>query len=152
MGRGNWFPGSRTEDCEVAYVEVRSLDDEDDDDLSQFDYQDFKAYLKECLGKSFDCDVSSREASDRFRYVGRDDFCFGYNGLFGVFLDAEGDMHHMGIGVMTREDAPAFARSRMSEFATRLFDKLQERYGMSVRTSAWTSAPRVPSGGLCNAR
>lgn len=154
MGRGNWFPGNSLEDCEVAYVEIQSLDCEDvsDEDLASFAYADFNCVLKVALGKSFDCKPTYREAADRFDGLGRDDVCLAFNGLFGIFSDGQGDSYHQGIGVMVRNDAPAFAKSKLREFSGKLFDKLQETYSLSVRTSAWTSAPRIPVGGLCNAK
>jgi hypothetical protein len=142
MGRGNWFPGSSLEECEVAYVEVRSLEEDADEDMDAFAWQDFKEFLTECLGGSFDCRPTHREASDRFDGLGRDDVCFGFNGLFGVFVDGQGDNFHLGVGVLVRSDAPAFGKARLYGFAKKLFDKIQERYDVSVRTSAWTSAPR----------
>jgi hypothetical protein len=143
MGRGNWFPGNSLEECEVVYVEIRSYTDDPDDDLDEWAYQDFREYLKECLGETFDCKPAPREVGYRFDSVGRDDQCFGFNGLFGVFLDGQGDSGHMGIGVIVRQDAPSFAKSGLSAFSRRLFNKLQERYKLSVRTSAWTSAERT---------
>lgn len=142
MGRGNWFPGCSLEDCEVAYVEVRSVDEDPDEDMDTFAWQDFKEYLFECIGPTFDCKPSPREVSDRFDGLGRDDVCLAFNGLFGVFVDGQGDNYHLGIGVLVRSDAPAFAKARRYDFAKKLFDKIQERYEVSVRTSAWTSAPR----------
>jgi hypothetical protein len=139
MGRGNWFPGHDLRVCEVVYVEIRSLDE----DLDMFAYQDFRAYLTECLSESFDCKPSPAEVRYRFDGLGRDDGCVAFNGLFGIFLDCQGDSDHQGLGILVRSDAPAFAQSRLRGFATKLFDKLQERYDLYVRCCAWTSAPRV---------
>ena len=142
MGRGNWFPGNSLEDCEVGYIEIQDLEADQDDDISHWGYSDFIANLKAAAGKSFDFDPTPREVSDRFDGVGRDDVCLAFNGLFGIFADGQGDLYHYGIGILVREDAPAFAKSRLPEFASKLFDKLQEMYNVSVRTSAWTSARR----------
>ena len=143
MGRGNWFPGSSLEDCEVAYVQIRGFDDEEEDeDLDNWAYSDFKFILKEALGKTFEWDPSYRDVCNRFDGLGRDDVCMAYNGLFGVFVDGQGDIYHYGIGVLIRSDAPSFAKSRQYEFARKLFDRFQQVYYLSVRTSAWTSCPR----------
>lgn len=142
MGRGNWFPGSSLEDCEVAYVTVRSWDEEADDDLDTWAWEDMQFILKDALGKTFEWEPSYRDVCNRFDGLGRDDACLAYNGLFGVFVDGYGELGHLGIGVLTRSDAPAFAKARQYEFARKLFDRLQQVYDLSVRTSAWTSCPR----------
>ena len=144
MGRGNWFPGSQLQDCEVFYVEIPILDEEDPDEC-RFSWEDFKWELKRVCGKSFTWDADHREIHRHFDDIGRDDVGVAYNGLFGVFIDGQGDLHHQGIGFLVRNDAPAFARSRMSDFANKVADKLQEFYNLSVRTSAWTSGKREMS-------
>ena len=149
MGRGNWFPGSQLEDCEVFYVEIPVVNEEgehdDDSEAYLFRWDDFKHELKQACGKSFTWEPDYRWIQSRFDGMGRNDRCLAYNGLFGVFIDEQGDFHHQGVGFLVRNDAPAFARSRMSDFADKVADKLQELYDLSVRTSAWTSGKREMS-------
>lgn len=146
MGRGNWFPGNSLEDCEVVYVEL-PVSDDNDSELDSWYWQDFRAFLVSCLPKSWDTDIRDwRETNDRFDSVGRDDTLIAFNGLFGLFVDSQGDNSHVGIGMRCRSDAPTFAKSRLRETAQRLFDRLQEQHSLSVRTSAWTSSQRTAGG------
>lgn len=144
MGRGNWFPGNSLEDCEVVYVELPVS--EDDEDMYSFYWQEFRGYLLQLLPSSWDAYSTWGEVYSRFDGVGRDDIPLAYNGLFGLFIDGQAEGYHVGIGMVCRSDAPAFAKSRLRETAQRLFDRLQTEYELSVRTSAWTSAKRVVGG------
>lgn len=147
MGRGNWFPGSGLADCEVVYVEL-PVSGDDDQDMDSFYWQDFRLFLVSCLPKSWmeHSIFDRRYVNDRFDGLGRDDTLIAYNGLFGLFVDGQGDGHHVGIGMVCRSDSPSFAKSRLHETAQRLFDRLQAEYSLSVRTSAWTCAKRVVGG------
>ena len=147
MGRGNWFPGNRLEQCRVVYLELVDLEEDDYD--AEFAWDNFKYVLRNCLPKSFVvagekqfCETTARQAVPHYD---RDTVCIAYNGLFAVFVDSQGDLWHQGVGMMVLDDAPSFAASRLDEAADSLFDGLQEVYNVSVRTSAWTSAPRCMS-------
>lgn len=149
MGRGNWFPGSSLEDSRVVYLDLLDgLADEerDDDDLLQIRYDDFKYNLHIAAGKSFDWDAD-RRCLRRLEYclprIGRDDVVLCVNSLVALLIDAQGDMSHMGIGFLVREDAPSFAASRLDQLADCVFDRLADSYNLRVRTSAWTSSLRA---------
>ena len=134
MGRGNWFPGRYTEDCSVVYVDFYDEEMGDDYDRHQWAWDDLKECIKTLLPDSF------FESSDRSS--DRDSVAMFSNGLFTLWCDGQGDAYHFGIGFTVREEAPAFAASRLHEFSERFWDKLQECYPLSVRCGAWTSAPR----------
>jgi hypothetical protein len=135
MGRGNWFPGSNLEDCEVVYVEAQKLDDEEE---NEFAWDDFHDVLLAVLPKSF----SPADAYDRRNHsLGRDDSLIACNQLYCVWVDGQGEMCHLGVGITVRDDAPAFARSRLSQTARAIFDKLAKHHPLRIRCGAWTSAP-----------
>lgn len=138
MGRGNWFPGSSLSDCEVAYADISDPENEDDCDAALWRYQDFRDCMRECLPKSFV--MASDHDRGHFR-LDRDSVVVAYNALFVLWSDSQADDHHLGIGFTVREGAPAFAKSRLAQTARLFFDQLNDRYPLSVRSSAWTSVP-----------
>lgn len=146
MGRGNWFPGSHLEDCRVAYIDYSNADIEDDDsDAWHWEWDYVKGVIAECLPESFTIVDSYADVPRHIRrsyYDGfRDSAVLAYNGLFTLWVDEHSDAHHTGIGLTVNEDAPAFARNRLDAMADAFFDRLSEMLELSVRTSAWTSAP-----------
>lgn len=145
MGRGNWFPGHDVQKCEVVYAEIISTEVEADSDECEWETSEFITYVKECLGHSFDIRPTTNEVSARFDNLGRNDLCVGFNGLYGVFVDCQSELHHFGVGVLVRKDAPNFAEYGLSLFGQKLFDKLQERYSLSVRCGPYVTAERVKS-------
>ena len=75
----------------------------------------------------------------------RDEMVIAYNGFFEIVIDSQGDWWHQGLAVVLKESAPAFASRQLEKTAAKLFAKLSEVYSLSVRTSAWTSAPYQPT-------
>jgi hypothetical protein len=145
MGRGNWFPGNRLEDCRVVYVDYNDPEeDQDDSDLSLFRWNDLRDEIARCLPKSFTMIDRHNDLPHHLRTGNRDDSPLAYNGLFTLWCDGQGDDFHLGIGFTVNEDAPSFAASRLDGMADRFFGKLHEMYELRVRTSAWTSAPYKP--------
>lgn len=140
MGRGNWFPGRHIEDCSVVYVNFYDDEMGDDPDRQEWAWEDLRETLGMLLPKSF------FESDDR--NCDRDSVAMFSNGLFTLWSDGQGDAYHMGLGFTVRGDAPAFAASKLDSFAESFWDKLQELYPLSVRTSAWTSATRMSSAAL----
>ena len=148
MGRGNWLPNRASSygyNYRLVYVEIIEPDCEDsngDPWAVEFAYQDFLSELKYHLPASFTwfgADRNSVESRDGDQVVAR-------NGLFDLVIDEKGDYWHQGIALVVRDDAPAFAESKLDVAATDLFDSLSEIYDLSVRCCAWTSAPYKPSG------
>jgi hypothetical protein len=147
MGRGNWFPGCHVEDCRVVYIDYSNGDiQEDDQDSWEWQWEWVKETIWECLPKSF---VKIEDYRDLPHYLRQphwnDCTPVAYNGLFTVWVDSQGDHWHQGIGLTVNEDAPHFAASRLDATADAFFDKLEDFFHVSVRTSAWTSAIRQKS-------
>lgn len=139
MGRGNWYPGYDVNDSEVVYVElVGHCEDQDEYDDA---WSLFKWHLESILGQSYHVESDLRNVPYQVREsVSRGSSLLAYNGLFCLVCDEQGDMGHLGIGLIVREGAPAFARRRLSREAKRIFDRVSTAYNCRVRTSAWTSA------------
>ena len=142
MGRGNWFPGNDLSACELVYADLYDDAAEFDEDLAMWQYEDFKECLFSFLPKSFHV-LGRKENGPRDLRCqgGRDDVLLAYNQLYALWVDAQSDTSHVGIGFTVINDAPAFAASKLPYMAERVFDKLGQCYPLYVRTSPWTSAP-----------
>lgn len=144
MGRGNWFPGFRTEDCRVIYIDYSNDEIEADDaDMWMWEWESVEEIIKDCLPDSFTFVSDYRDFPHHLRqgYAWRDCSPLAYSGLFTLWCDSQGDNYHQGIGFTVNEDAPAFAASKLDATADKFFAKLSQCLRLSVRTSAWTSAP-----------
>jgi len=145
MGRGNWFPGPTLADCRVVYVDYSdSAEDIDDSDLAEFRWLDLRDAIEACLPKSFTVVSTYADLPYRLRQPWRDCSPVAYNGLFTLWCDSQGDDYHLGLGFTLNEAAPGLAASKLGTVADKFFDKLDERYDLSVRACAWTSSPYKP--------
>ena len=144
MGRGNWLPDLYIDggESDLVYVELLEPDESLDEDTIRDEYDNFLSEVGRILGKSFDrVQRGDRDYSCR----SRDTVCIFKNGLVQIQLDGQGDYWHQGIAVVAREDAPAFADSRVELYGSKLWRGLHEcGYTLSRRTSAWTSAEFTP--------
>jgi len=146
MGRGNWFPGYVADDnYELVYVEIVEAGVTLDGDMLDEEVKNFYDTVWSFLSPSFhwlyphDCER---------RGYGRDDLVIARNGFFELVIDSQGDYWHQGLSLILRDDAPAFAHRLLRPTAKRLFDALAERYELSIRCCAWTSAPYKPDAVL----
>jgi hypothetical protein len=141
MGRGNWIPDTPIYqgDYDLVYVELQDVCESSPDcDEVEWLYEDFKTNIRGMLPKSF----RSVERGERCKYLGRDTVVLFANDLLMVVMDCQGDFWHQGLAVVAREDAPAFAESRIDRLAARLWKGLIEcGYSLYRRDTAWTCRP-----------
>lgn len=143
MGAGNWIPSLYRDengalpDYEMVYVENESIYGEnwDDPDLRQFDFQNFEDMVEKILPDSFE-PARHWVSDDGFisaMYV------FAENGLF--YLVMQEWESYVALALIPKQKNRNLAEGKLSQTAKKIFDKLATRYDLSVRTSAWTSAP-----------
>jgi len=141
MGRGNWIPDTPIYqgDFDLVYVEVEDVckSSPDEDEVGWL-YENFMDNIQSILPKSF----RSIERGESCKYLGRDTVVLFANELHLVVMDCDGDYWHQGLAIVSSEDAPAFAESRIDQLAARLWKGLIEcGYSLYRRDTAWTCRP-----------
>ena len=141
MGRGNWIPDTPIYqgDYDLVYVEIGMFANRRPIAMkSNGSTKTSKSNLAAVLPKSF----RPVERGERCKYLGRDTVVLFANDLLMVVMDCQGDFWHQGIAVVAREDAPAFAESRIDRLAAKLWKGLIEcGYSLYRRDTAWTCRP-----------
>lgn len=121
MGRGNFYQeGART-----VYVDVPQDRDE---------YEDFEEVIHECLPESFyRCREYQRDING---------YSLARNKLLVCFLTDNEWSIAVNLMPHPETEHPELAKAQLIRVADAFFDRLSDHYQLSVRTSAWTSAPR----------
>ena len=169
MGRGNWFPGNNDTPRSLVYVNLSMDEDNYKDEDGSVDYDTMNAAENERCSELIDMiygklpDSFDRAENDSWQqrlwadtYGHTDSRLLFYNRLVAVVADPEGENFHLGIAVCPLPlDQSEYSKTRLmyplavrqyQQVADSLWEQLEElKYKMSVRTSAWTSAPRAPT-------
>lgn len=142
MGRGNFSP--RTDKpFRMVYVTLNNDSD--------FEYEGFKECLLSLLPPSFydgltkiqDWHVSGFRTLKRPTDWADCAFLLSANRLFD--LGIADNEYSVAVFLVVRDDAPAFAASKLDAAADRLFDELNKYYRLRVRADAWCSGEYIPS-------
>ena len=150
MGRGNFSPRTN-QPFRMVYVTLNNDSDLDSDFSNEFEYENFKECLLSLLPSSFydgltkiqDWHASGFCTLKRPTDWGNCALLLSANRLFD--LGIADDEHSVAVFLVVRDDAPAFAASKLDAAADKLFDKLNEYYELRVRAGAWCSGPYIPS-------
>jgi hypothetical protein len=152
MGKGNWRPMTPASGYnpdtfrDQLYVNL-GLDDEPDDDLNQMRFDDFVIdALRAFLPESFE--YVPRNSKDRYpgiAYSDRDSILVYRNSQVLIMVDGDGDLMHLGVGVVVNPKAYEYGYGGLAErAAARTYEYLKKslvtEFDVSIRTSPWTSA------------
>jgi len=130
MGRGNFYPAGCSENnVRMVYI---TLGDEG-------------CVLEELIDDIMDNLPPSFHDAQKDSYrAGRDEgLNISENGLFEVAIAENED--RLALFIVVKDDAPAFAASRIQVLADRLFDSLADGWELSVRCGSWLSGKYVKS-------
>jgi hypothetical protein len=144
MGRGNWCPSDtngNTVTENLVYVDVIDLMNapEDRDEAFYDDaWEQFREDLREALPKSFG---KAEDQDTRAFCHSRDTSPLFANKLCYLVIDCQGELYHLGISFVARENAPSFAQDHIAKVSKKVFDALAKYYHLSFRDGAWMSRP-----------
>lgn len=151
MGKGNWAPAGDVGAGCLVYVDACAVGGCDDGPCECG--SDFRSSLRYALGAGWHwcagsrwgdraCDCDRSWGSDHGGRTWASDRVLASSEWLRLVVDADGDPWHAGVSVCVAPGAPALARVCAERSAARLWRTLAaDGWQLSVRTSAWTSAP-----------
>ena len=149
MGYGNYQPRTN-KPFRMVYVDLYDSDSDSGFD-NEFEYEDFKECLLNLLPSSFYdglTKIQEWRASGFGTFTRRTDWdnsgvLLSANKLFD--LGIADNENSVAVFLVVRDDAPAFAASKLDAAADKLFDEINKYYKLRVRADAWCSGEYIPT-------
>jgi len=149
MGAGNWYPSVNRGDrnnYELLYIDTEEIYVSEEALLSseyqQISYDDFESNVLGCLPRSF---------TRVQKHTNNRQFILADNSMFECLV--QDNQWAVAVAFIVKENAPAFAESKLHELGSLVFDRLHDIYGdyARVRNGPWMSGPYKEKEALCTA-